>query len=69
MSELSPLCAQKRTSSKRSLDADRLQQDGTPVKIEELLLAASEHAHVDDFCGVEPNRAGEQQPDLHSLPQ
>ena len=56
MSELSPLCAQKQTSSKRTLAADRLQKDGTPVKIEELLLAASEHANVDDFCGVDTHQ-------------
>ena len=54
MSDLeSPLCAQKRTSSKRSLAADRLQQHGVPVEIQELLLAAGEPAHVDDLCGVD----------------
>jgi len=53
---LSPLCAQKPTISERSLAADGLQKDGAPVKIEELLLTAGEHTHVDGFVVSIPIR-------------
>ena len=35
------------------LSADRLQQHRVPVKIQELLLAAGEHAHVYDLICVD----------------
>lgn len=67
MSDLSPLCGPEQTSSERcswfafmiarrsarmALAADRLQENRVPVKIEELLLAAAERAHIDGLRGV-----------------
>ena len=32
---------------------DRLKQHGVPVKVQELLLAAGESSHIDDFAGLD----------------
>jgi hypothetical protein len=54
MSDLSPQCAQERTSLRGfALAANRLKQHRTPVEIKELLLAAGEHAHVDGRRSVD----------------
>jgi hypothetical protein len=41
-----------RRSARMALAADRLQENRVPVKIEELLLAAAERAHIDGLRGV-----------------
>ena len=35
------------------LTTERLKQYGVPVKVQELLLAAGEPAHIDGLCGVD----------------
>jgi hypothetical protein len=38
---------------RHALRADRLEQNGAPVKIEKLLLAAGEPTHVNNLLGVD----------------
>jgi hypothetical protein len=35
------------------LSANSLKQDGVPVKVQKLLLAAGEPSHINNLCGVD----------------
>ena len=54
----SPL-ANRRISGTPRLPADRLEQHGIPVKIQELLLTAGEPTHVNNLLGLDTMRRSE----------
>lgn len=45
----------RKAISAAALSAGRLEQDGTPMEIQELFLAAGKPSHIDNFHGVDPH--------------